>query len=382
MRKTAEVAIIGGGIIGCALAYELARLGLRDVVLFEKDYLTAGSTGRCGAGVRQQWGLEMNIRLARGSCKILETLAEDLEYEPGIEFKQGGYLVLAFGRAQLDQFKKNVALQNSIGTPSRLLTPGQAAEIVPHLDVSLIDGATFCAEDGHANPFHTTMAYARAARRLGVEIRTYTEVTGLKVRGDRVTGLTSTAGDLDCGLVFNAAGGYSQKVAAMAGVDLPVYSERHQILVTEPVNPVQGPMVISFTHGLYCQQVPHGSFIMGLGDPHEPKGFNIGHSWQFMEEVARKVIELLPPLAELRVVRQWSGLYNITPDAQPILGGVPGLDGYAMAVGFSGHGFMIGPMTARLMAQHIAGEPMEMSIDMLDIGRFDRGELIREPSVV
>ncbi len=383
MARRAEVAIIGGGIIGCATAYELARLGMTDVIVFEKNYLTAGSTGRCGAGVRQQWGLEMNVRLARGSCKILESLNEDLQYDGDIGFDQGGYLVLAFDDSQMEQFRKNVKLQNSLGTPSRTVSVDEAAEIVPHINTEPLVGATFCPEDGHADPFHTTMAYAEAARRLGVDIRTYTEVTDIEVEGDRIRGVhTDDEEFISCGMVLNAAGPYSGPVAQMAGVEIPVYSERHQILVTEPVNRYQKPMVISFQHGFYCQQTPHGSFILGLGDPSEPKGFNIETSWQFMEHVAHSVLSVLPPLADLRVVRQWSGLYNITPDAQPILGGVPGLQDYYMAVGFSGHGFMVGPMTARLMAQMMTGEDMDMDISMLDLGRFDRGELIHEPSVV
>ena len=382
-EERAEVVIIGGGIIGCATAYELAKLGMTDVIVCEKDYITAGATGRCGAGVRQQWGLEMNIRLSRSSYKILENLNEELDYDGDIEFKQGGYLVLAYSDAQMEQFRKNVQLQNRIGTPSRTVTVEEASDIVPHLNTEPLVGATFCPEDGHADPFHTTMAYAKAAQRLGVTIKTQTEVTDIEVEGDEVQGVHTADGDfISADMVLNAAGPYSGPVADMAGVDIPVYSERHQILVTEPVDRYQGPMVISFEHGIYCQQTPNGSFIMGLGDPNEPKGFDIETSWQFMEHMSHSVLDILPPLADLRVVRQWSGLYNITPDAQPILGGIPGLQGYYMAVGFSGHGFMVGPMTAVLMAQMMTDTEMDMDISMLDLGRFERGDLIHEPSVV
>ncbi len=382
MGDTASAVIIGGGIVGCATAYELARVGMEEVVLVEKDYLTAGSTGRCGAGVRQQWGLEMNVRLSRHSCRMLETLEEYLDYPHSVEFKQGGYLILAFSEKLMEQFRKNVTLQNRLGTPSRLVSPGEAREIVPHLTAENLVGATFCPEDGHANPFHTTMAYARAARRLGVDIRTHTRATAISLRGDRVVGVHTDRGFISTEIVFNAAGPYSARVAEMVGVQIPVYSERHQILVTEPVEPFQTPMVISFEYGMYCQQTPHGSFVMGLGDPSEPRGINMQATWEFAEEVAHKALGMMPALGGLRVVRQWSGPYNITPDAQPILGGVPGLDGYFMAVGFSGHGFMVAPMTARLMAQMILGEPMDMDVSMLHLERFDRGELIREPNVV
>ncbi len=382
MTDTAEAVIIGGGITGCATAYELAQRGMDDVVVLEKDYLTAGSTGRCAAGVRQQWGLEMNIRLSRASCKMLEVLEETLDYPQSIEFNQSGYLILAFSEEQMRQYEKNVEVQNRLGTPSRILDVDEIEEIVPHVCTDAVVGASFCPEDGHANPFHTTMAYANAARRLGVDIRTRTEATGIDIVDGRVVGVETDGGYISTPLVYNAAGPYSGRIAAMAGIDIPVYSERHQIMVTEPVAPFQGPMVISLEHGVYCQQTPHGSFVTGLGDPSEPRGINCDATWEFAEQLAHMVVSILPPLADLRMVRQWAGQYNITPDAQPILGGAPGLEGYQMAVGFSGHGFMVGPMTAHLMAQKITGEEPDMDISMLDLGRFEREELIHEPSVV
>lgn len=320
MKRKVQVAIVGGGVNGCAIAYNLARLGVTDVAIYEKSHLAAGSTGRCGAGVRAQWGTEMNCRLSLAGIRAFETLPQELDYPDGIEFKQGGYLILAFTETQMEQFRKNIVLQNSLGIPSRLVTPAEAREIVPHLGARDLLGATFCAIDGHSNPFKVTDAYAQAARRLGVEINLYTEVQAVHVAGGRVTGLETTSGPVECETLVNAAGPYSQQIAAMAGLALPTYSQRHQVLVTEPVEPVQNPMVISFTHGVYCQQVPHGSFIIGVGDPAEPKGYDIGHSWQFLADISEKVNYLLPPLGKLRVVRQWSGLYNMSPDSQPILG--------------------------------------------------------------
>jgi sarcosine oxidase subunit beta len=381
MKRGTEVAIIGGGVSGCAIAYHLARLGCREVSVYERGYLASGSTGRCGAGVRAQWGTEMNCRLAFGSLKRFERLAEELDY-PDIEFKQGGYLILAFSRAQLRQFEKNVVLQRSLGIPSRAVTPGEARRIVPHLGAPDLAGATYSSSDGHCNPFKVTDAYALAARRLGVEINTHTEVLGLEVRGSRVLGLRTSRGPVSCSAVVNAAGPYSAAVAEMAGVKLPVFSQRHQILVTEPVAPMQDPMVISFTHGLYCQQTPHGSFIMGLGEPTEPKGFDTGHSWQFLAELARRIDYLLPPLGKLRIVRQWSGLYNVTPDAQPVLGSAGDPANFWQAVGFSGHGFMLAPMVGEIMAQMILGLEPTVSVTCLDLGRFARGDLVLEPSVV
>ncbi len=382
MNKTASVVIIGGGISGCAIAYTLAKKGVKDIVVIERDYLSSGATGRCGAGVRMQWGTEMNCKLAKYSIEFFERANEELEYEYDIEFKQGGYLIVASTEKEVNQFKKNIALQNSLGIPSRLLTPKEAKEIVPHMDETKIIAATFNPKDGHLNPFHTTQAYANAAVRLGVEIMKYTTVTGIKVENGKVVGVETDKGYISTPVVVNAAGGYSQLIAKMVGIDLPVYSERHQILVTEPVAPMQGPMFMSFSLNIYCQQTPHGSFIMGRGDANEPRDLRITSSWHFMEEMAKTCTELLPPLKELRVVRQWSGLYNISPDRQPIYGPVKEVEGFYLACGFSGHGFMFGPVTGVVMAEAILGETPTIPVHMLDKDRFERGELLLEPSVV
>lgn len=382
MDQTAEVVVIGGGINGLSTAYNLARLGCRDVVLIEQGYLASGSTGRCGAGVREQWGTEMNCRLAKASIKMFEHLNEELEYDGDIEFKQKGYLILAHTEKEYEQFKKNVALQNSLGIPSELVTPERAKEIVPMLDIEGLLAATYCPEDGHINPFKTVEAYARAARRFGVRIETYTRVTGIKKEGDRITGVVTDRGEIDAPVLVNTAGAYANPIGKMVGLDLPVYPERHQILVTEPVEPIQDPMVMSFSRRFYCQQTPHGSFIMGMGDPNEPKDFDLGHSWQFLKEMSRTITHHLPAMAGLRVVRQWAGLYENSPDRQPIIGGAPGLPGFYMAIGFSGHGFMLGPMAGKVLAEMILGMSTSIDVNMLDLGRFDRGEPIIEPSVV
>ncbi|HPW40634.1 MAG TPA: FAD-binding oxidoreductase, partial [Bacillota bacterium] len=375
MNKTASVVIVGGGISGCAIAYTLAKKGVKDIVVIERDYLSSGATGRCGAGVRMQWGTEMNCRLAKYSIEFFERANEELEYEYDIEFKQGGYLIVASTEKEVNQFKKNIALQNSLGIPSRLLTPKEAKEIVPHMDETKIIAATFNPKDGHLNPFHTTQAYANAAVRLGVEIMKYATVTGIKVENGKVVGVQTDKGYISTPVVVNAAGGYSQLIAKMVGIDLPVYSERHQILVTEPVAPMQGPMFMSFSLNIYCQQTPHGSFIMGRGDANEPRDLRITSSWHFMEEMAKTCTELLPPLKELRVVRQWSGLYNISPDRQPIYGPVKEVEGFYLACGYSGHGFMFGPVTGVVMAEAILGETPTIPVHMLDKDRFERGEL-------
>lgn len=382
MNNTASVVIIGGGISGCSIAYNLALKGVKDIVVIEKEYLTSGSTGRCGAGVRMQWGTEMNCRLAKYSIEFYEKANEVLEYDGDIEFKQGGYLIVASTEKEDTQFKKNIALQNSLGIPSVYLSPKEAKKILPHMDESKIISATFCAKDGHLNPFHATQAYADAAARLGVKFMKYTKVTDIKVENGKIAGVQTDKGFISTPVVVNAAGGHSKLIGDMVGVDIPVYPERHQILVTEPVNPIQNPMFMSFSLNIYCQQTPHGSFIMGRGDANEPRDLRVTSSWHFLEEMAKDCCTLLPLLKDLRVVRQWAGLYCMSPDRQPIYGGANNVEGFYMATGYSGHGFMFGPVTGVVMAETILGEKHSLPIDKLGLDRFEKGELLFEPSVV
>ncbi|WIV10929.1 FAD-binding oxidoreductase [Proteiniborus sp. MB09-C3] len=382
MINAADVVIIGGGISGCSIAYNLAKKGVKNIVVLEKRFLASGATGRCGAGIRQQWGTEMNCRLSMESIKFFETANEELDYDGDIEFKQGGYLLVSSTEKEDIQFKKNTELQKSLGIPVDYLTPKEAAEIVPYLNTDIIKSATFCPKDGHLNPFLTTDAYAKAARKLGVKIYTFTEVLGIKTENGRVKEVITNKGNIFTNIVVNAAGGYSKLIADMVNVNIPVYSERHQILVTEPVEPMQDPMVMSFSLNIYCQQTPHGSFIMGRGDDSEPRDLRITSSWQFLDEMAKTTVELLPPIGELRVIRQWAGLYNMTPDKHPIYGPVKDLEGFYLALGFSGHGFMLGPMTGLLIAEQILGEKNTIDISKLTLDRFERGELVFEPSVV
>ncbi len=381
MKNKANIVIIGGGVIGAAIAYNLAEKGMQDIVVLEKNYIASGSTGSCGAGIRQQWGTKMNCLLSRKSMEIFENMNEILNTRRDIELKQGGYLLLAYSKKELDQFEENIKLQHKFDIPSRLLTVKEAKEIVPQLNTTGVSGAAFCPTDGHANPFRVNQAYVEAAEREGVEFYTYTKAEDIVVKNGQIKKVVTDKGDIETNRVVNAAGGFSKEVGKMAGIDIPTKSERHEILVTEQVNSILKPMVMSFSYNIYCQQTPDGSFVMGYGDPDEPASHNIRASWQFLEEMSRKATYLLPFLKDIRVIRQWAGLYNVTPDAQPILDESDEVPGYFMAVGFSGHGFMIAPMTGILMAEMITGEKLSIDIE-LDLERFDHGRLILEPSVV
>lgn len=381
MIKKADIVIIGGGIQGCSIAYNLAKKGAKDIVILEKNTCANGSSGRCGAGIRQQFGTKMNCILARESMKTFETLTEELDYD--IELNQAGYLMLAYTEKEMSQFKKNVELEQSLGIDAKVVTPQEAGEIVPYLNQEGILGGTFCPTDGNVNPLFTTFAYAEAAQRLGVRYYPYTEATEIEIEKGRILSVTTDKGKIITATVINAAGGYSGPVGKMAGVDIPVYSQRHQILITEHVDSLWKPMLMSFSENFYFQQLPDGGILGGYGDPkNEVIGGNIDSTWQFARTMAKKMVKLVPVLKDVRMVRQWAGLYNMSPDAQPILGEHPKLKGFYLSVGFSGHGFMLAPVTGKLIAELILDGETYIPIDRLDLGRFERGELIYEPSVV
>lgn len=382
MRKTADYVIIGGGISGAAIGYNLLKNGAKNVVLLERGFLASGATGRCGAGIRQQWGTELNCVMSKYSCEFFENAVEELGYDGDIEFHQGGYMMLISTAQELAMMEQNVALQNSLGIASRILDLRQAREMIPFLNVDPLRAAAFFERDGHLNPFHTTQAFADAFLRLGGEIHTYTEVVGISTAHGRVTGVRTDRGDIATGCVVNAAGGWSGRIAEMAGVSLPVYSERHNILVTEPVEQALGPMIMSFSLNLYCQQVPHGSFIMGRTDYQQPRDFRITSDSRFPDYMTRTVTRLLPPLRKVRMLRQWAGLYNMSPDKQAIYSAADEVEGFYSACGFSGHGFMMAPATGRSMAELVLGLAPTLPWDRLDAGRFARDALILEPAVV
>jgi len=380
MKRRADVVIIGGGVSGCGLAYCIAKRGFRDVVVVERQYLASGATGRCGGGIRQQWSTEENTRLAMESVRLFDQLDKELDYDT--EFAHGGYLILAYTDQEVEQYKKNVVMQQKLGLDVRFVDPQEIREITPHLNTDGVLSATYCPSDGSANPFYVTQAYAEAARRLGVHFELYTEVTDIKRKGDRITSVVTTRGEIETPLVVNAAGGDSATIAKMVGVDLPIVPTRHEIMVTEPVEPFFTNMVISFRHGVYFRQEKRGGILMGYGDPEEKPGFDITSSLKFLRTMSRKILNLMPALHQVKVVRQWAGLYDTTPDALPILGPTNQIEGFLQVNGFSGHGFMLAPKVVDLLAQLITGEELDLSIDRLHLNRFLTGEISRDLSVV
>ena len=382
MKKSYDIVIIGGGIIGCAIAFELTRRGRRDVLVIEREYLTSGATGRCGAGIRQQWGSALNAELAFESTHIFENLEQYTGYDGDCGLNQGGYLLVAYTEKEWEQFHKNLVIQHSIGIDAYSTDIDGIREIVPHINTEGMFGACFCAKDGHADPFHCTYAYAKGAKRMGADIATYTAVTGLRAENGRIKTVKTDKGDVYAQTVLNCTGSYATELAAMVNDVLPVFPERHQILVTEPVAPFMKPMVMSFSRHFYTQQTPHGSVILGMGDPHEPVGFNTGSSWQYLEKNARVITETLPVFRNLRVVRQWAGLYDMSPDSHHIINEAEEAKGFISIAGFSGHGFMIAPRVAIQIANYLTGDEDSIDINRFSASRFGAGEPLFEPSVV
>jgi len=218
----ANIVIIGGGISGVAIAYNLAKKGMKDIVVFDDNYMSGGATGRCGAGVRQQWGTKGNCIMAKMSVDFFEKAQEELQYHRDIEFKQEGYLIVATNQEEDEKFTRNVELQNSVGIPAKKLSKEEALEIVPHLNKDVIVSATFCNTDGHLNPFLMTDAYFVAAKRLGVQFFCREKVNEIIVENHKITKVITDKREVITSKVVNAAGGYSYEVGQLAGVDIPV----------------------------------------------------------------------------------------------------------------------------------------------------------------
>lgn len=382
MQKNADVVIIGGGVHGCSIAYHLAKAGVKNIAVLEKKYLASGGSGRSAAGIRQQFGTDINIYLSAETVKMIENLTDELDYPHDMELMQEGYTMLAYSESQLKQFEENSNRQNTLipGCETEILSPGELKRRFPLLNTANLHGASFNRQDGHICPFHLTNSHAVAAKRLGVNFYTYQEVVNIFSEGSKVTGVETKDGHIiNTPIVVNAAGPHGGQISRMVGLEIPMYPERHQILVTEPLDMVVPSMMISLTHGVYFKQTGNGSMLMGVNDPNEVKDFNENSTGGFLVEVAKKAMAHMPALRNTRVVRQWAGLYDITPDQQPILGPVDEIEGFYMNVGWSGHGLMMGPVIGKLMSQMITGKELDIDISCLHFNRFKTGELIPEP---
>jgi sarcosine oxidase subunit beta len=377
--ERAEIVIVGGGVVGLSIAYQLAKRGLTDVCVLERGYLAEGASGRNGGGVRQQWSTALNIRLMQQSVDLCRGFAKELGVN--VWFRQGGYLFLARTAAEVARLEKNIDLQNKCGVPTRMLSPGEAQEIVPELDLEGIVGASYNPSDGILFPWPFLWGYAQQAARLGVQLFTHTPVTGIDVVGGPTGAgfvVTTPRGRVQARRVIDACGAWSPEIARMVGVTLPTWPIRHEICSSEPLKPFLKPMVSELTSGLYCSQSMRGEIVGGVSMPGERSTFSMGSRLAFVATYARRLVRLMPVLGDIKILRQWAGPYDCSPDGNPILGEPPGVPGFYLACGFVGHGFMMAPVVGQLYAEWLTGGPRHELFDRSQLGRFTDGSGSRD----
>jgi sarcosine oxidase subunit beta len=369
---SADVVIIGGGCMGASVAFHVARLGITNVVLLEREsQLGTASTGRNAGGVRHQFSHEANVRLSIESIAMFENF--DTIVGSPIDFHQDGYLFLLSEPAHVDAFRAACAMQRALGVSVDWLGADEAARVAPGIATDGIAAATYCARDGISDPNGVTMGFAGAAKRAGVEIRRGVTVTGIDVDARGVAAVRTTSGDIATRLVVNAAGAWAGGIGALAGAPLPIWPLRRHIFIAAP--PVAGwpldsrVLVIDFASSFYFHR-EGANLLFGMGDPDESPGFDISVNWQVLEKIAPVAARRFPVLSDAAIARAWAGLYEMTPDAMPIIGPA-GVEGLFAIAGFSGHGFQHSPAAGRILADLIAGRDPRADLSVFRFDRFD-----------
>jgi sarcosine oxidase subunit beta len=379
LPPAADVVIVGGGIMGLALAWNLAGQGAGKILVLERGYLCEGASGRNGGGVRAQWTTPTLIELAKESIDFMGRFAQELGIN--VWLRKGGYLFLAHDEETVRRIEYGAELQKRHGLPTRVIGPGEAAEIVPQLDTSRFVAASWNPEDGVVFPWPFLWGYADGARKRGAQVETFTRVTGIEVGGGRVQAVQTDRGRVAADRVVIAAGAWSPTVAKLAGVQLPNVPYRHEIVSSEPLKPFLGPLVSMLGTGLYFSQSMRGEIVGGMGDPAEEPGLNQTSSLRFLARYGRALGELMPQVGAVKLLRQWAGCYDVTPDHSPVLGETPGVAGLLQMSGFVGHGFMMAPAVARRMAAWMGGGQDEI-FERYNLRRFAEGRLIRETFII
>jgi sarcosine oxidase subunit beta len=361
----ADVVVVGGGALGASTAFYLRRLGVRDVVLVERDSLASGSTSKSAGGIRAQFSDELNIRIALRSLVDFEHFEELTGTD--IAFRQYGYMFLLDTTEDVSTFREALALQQSLGVPSRELTPAEAAEIVPQLSLDGILAATYCARDGYASPESVVQGYASAS---GATVLQGCPVTGIDVRGGRIEGVATTQGTIATDTVVCCSGFWSKDVAAFAGVDLPVTGEARSMWFTPEDGglPERLPLTIDFSTSFYFHR--------------EGPGIAFGGREPALEGVAEAAARRLPVLAELPVRSSWWGWYDVSPDWNALVGEVEGPSRFLYATGFSGHGFQQAPAVGEHLAELVVGATPTLDLSALAVDRFAQGAERPETFVV
>ena len=378
MEKTADVVIIGGGIIGLSIAYYLALKKDGRIILFEKGQLGEGSTSRCVGGIRVQFSTEINIRFSLESLKTFEQFKEEFGVNP--EFKRIGYLFLATTEREVEVFKGNMKLQKKFDIPVEFLSPDEIRSRWPYLRIDDILGGSFCSWDGYAGPSEILSGFASGAKRAGVKIYEGMEITGISLEKGRICSVKTKDEEIFTPVVVNAGGPFAASIGEMVGIKIPVKPLRRQIFITAPFHLTDRPipLTIDFHRGSYFRQEGDGLLLSGPLDP-EPS-FNLSIDYEAMAEASENAMHRVPVLEKARIARGWAGLYEISPDHHAILGKVSEVEGLVLANGFSGHGFQHSPAVGKVISELIAdGETNTIDISPLSIERFEKGELMVEP---
>lgn len=385
LPTSADVVVIGGGVVGLATAYHLAAAGAGNVVLLERDSFGSGSTCRSAGGVRAQFSDEINIVLGQHGLRVFERFPE--LFGQDIDFHQVGYLFLLDDPDDVATFERSVALQNSLGVPSRMLTPAEAQQISPLISTEGLLAAAYSAEDGHCDPSGVCQGYASAARRLGATLVTGCAATGAVVDRSggtaRIVAVETAAGRIETERVVIATGAWSQEVAGWFGLDLPVVPLRRQILTTEPVAGLRPdtPMTIDFSTSFYFHNEGPG-LLIGMSDPAETPGFSLRTDDRWMPGLIAAIEHRAPALSDIGIAHQWAGLYEVTPDANGLVGEAPDLPGLFYCTGFSGHGFLLGPALGEVMTALVQGAEPFVDMTGFDVRRFSGDELRPEVNIV
>jgi sarcosine oxidase subunit beta len=378
---TADVVIVGAGIMGVSTAYHLARRRAGRIVVLERDDVCSGSTALASGGIRHQYANRIGVELTRRSIETYERFVDEFGVDP--HFRQHGYLILVTTEAELAQAERNVALQRGLGVDVTLLSPEETRRRYPYLATDDLRGATYTPRDGFADPYLATTAIAARARELGVTIRTGCEVVGFARTPDGVDGVVTRDGPIVAPVVVIAAGAWSGVVGTLAGVDIPVTPLRRSKFITAPLPfatiPEPTPFVIDPHLGISLRREGAG-ILLGIGRRQEAGSFSTALDWRLAEPLVERVVRRAPALADAQLMRTWTGLYEMTPDQTGIVSAVPGVAGLHVVAGFSGHGFMHGPIAGQLMAELILdGRATTVDATPLALDRFARGETTLEP---
>ncbi len=383
---TAEVVIIGGGIVGSSIAWHLTEAGCRDVLVIEREsHQGKGSTGKSMGGVRAQFTTEVNIRMSLYSIPFYAEFDERLGHPAG--YRGQGYLFVAASDAHLDYLKANCERQRNLGLNTvRLVTSDDVRRMLPQLRSDRIVGGSFCSTDGFVDPYSAMTGFMAAAAEHGARLWRATEVTGITRDQRGISGVLTTRGPVASRIVVNAAGAWAAAIARMVGVDLPVEPLRRMLVPTEPFDgvPHTAPMVIDMSTGFHFRPEGRG-FLLAWNDPEEAPGYKTEFEPSFIEKVLTLAADFVPCFENLPVnpKRAWAGLYEMTPDHHCILGPVPEVPGFFLANGFSGHGVMHAPATGRIVSDLIVrGSTDIVDGEMLSLARFRQGRLLEETAVL